>query len=87
MEIPVILNLLGDHVKKSGQILVFHLLAFSVEIKPDKSEIIFPNTHVHTLEIVSHPLLRAFLVDKVQDCTIFVVFLDIIVIFASNLGI
>ena len=87
MEIPIVFNFFCDHVKEPGQIFIFHFFAFRVEIKPDQPEVIVSDTHMHLLKIVSHSLLRAFLVDKIQDCAILVVFLDVVVIFAGDFGI
>ena len=57
MEVSIVLKLLCNQIKKPGKILVFHIFALSMEIKPDKPEIVLTNAHMHSFKIISHSLL------------------------------
>ena len=63
MEIPIVLYLPCDHIKQSCQVLILHILALGMKVEPHKPESWITNSRMHSLKILSHSFLSAFLID------------------------
>lgn len=87
MKKAIILNLMLSHIQKLTEVFILHLLAFCVEVEPDKLKTVITNCVMHLLKIVAKSFLRPLFVNEVDKSTIFKVSLDVIIVFLCDLTI
>jgi hypothetical protein len=72
MKVAIVFNLNANLVKQLGQILIFHLFALGVEVKPNQFKIGIVRGVMHLLEILAKPLLRTLLIYQIYQSAVLV---------------
>jgi hypothetical protein len=85
IEVSIVFELAADLIQQLGEVLVLHVLALCVEIEPHQiHSLVFGGT-MHFVEVLAQSALGALLVDQIDEATVLIVLLDIVVVLEDDI--